>query len=578
MLAPVGSVSLSQQLSQQEYSSLFRADDWGGYSRSRYRSDDIFQQNVSQFGWSGDTAYSVDAEYLDWGGQRPHNELSRFELYTTIKHQLTPRDSLFFLTKIQEFRAEDVRQLTDPARLNPDFEWDEPQYPGLALLGYHRRWNPRNHTLFLAGRLAAQQRFSNRLPSPVFFKNVNGDPIFIRDGAGNLQEAVSLKPFQMELENDFEIYTVEVQQLVATGAHDFVAGIRLQNGTFDTSNTMINPPDDLNQSWQGRFAPDFGRVVVYGYDTWELTRRLWLIGGIAYDEVVYPRNFRTPPVQAGTDRSSRISPKAAVVWRPTERVTLRGLYTRTIGGVTFDESVRLEPTQLAGFPFTFRTIIPESTAGSVAAPEYETAGVALDLKLNQNTYVGLQAKNLRSEVLRERGTFDLLGVGGTAAPFLRGGSSMEELVYEERSVGVSVNRLIDEEWSVGLGYRFSRSELGLERRGASAVLGEDQSWQSDLHRVEGSLLFNDPSGWFAQHSTTWFVQDSNGYAPGSAESAGESVPQVNLFAGYRFRQQRAKITFGILNLTDADYRLNPLTPYRQLPRERVYQVQLDFRF
>jgi hypothetical protein len=48
-----------------------------------------------------------------------------------------------------------------------------------------------------------------------------------------------------------------------------------------------------------------------------------------------------------------------------------------------------EPTQLAGFPQSFRTVISESIAGSVAAPETEVMGLALDLKFGTGTFAGL---------------------------------------------------------------------------------------------------------------------------------------------------------------------------------------------
>jgi hypothetical protein len=34
----------------------------------------------------------------------------------------------------------------------------------------------------------------------------------------------------------------------------------------------------------------------------------------------------------------------------------------------------------------------------------------------------------------------------------------------------------------------------------------------------------------------------------------------------------------VLNLTDTDYRLNPLTPYVELPRERVFTAWLRLSF
>ena len=86
---------------------------------------------------------------------------------------------------------------------------------------------------------------------------------------------------------------------------------------------------------------------------------------------------------------------------------MRGIYTRSLGGVSLDESYRLEPTQLAGFPQAFRTLISESTpgVGSVSAPTYETFGLALDLKLGSRTYAGIQAERLTSAVRRRIGVF-----------------------------------------------------------------------------------------------------------------------------------------------------------------------------
>jgi hypothetical protein len=35
---------------------------------------------------------------------------------------------------------------------------------------------------------------------------------------------------------------------------------------------------------------------------------------------------------------------------------------------------------------------------------------------------------------------------------------------------------------------------------------------------------------------------------------------------------------GVLNITDQDYRLNPLTLYNELPRERTFVASLKFFF
>jgi hypothetical protein len=52
----------------------------------------------------------------------------------------------------------------------------------------------------------------------------------------------------------------------------------------------------------------------------------------------------------------------------------------------------------------------------------------------------------------------------------------------------------------------------------------------------------------------------------------------NIFVGYRFRRQYAELSFGVMNLTGTDYRLNPLSVYSELPRERVFAGGIRFNF
>ena len=59
---------------------------------------------------------------------------------------------------------------------------------------------------------------------------------------------------------------------------------------------------------------------------------------------------------------------------------------------------------------------------------------------------------------------------------------------------------------------------------------------------------------------------------------GDDFWQFNLYAGYRFLQRRAEARVGLLNLGDQDYRLNPLTLYNELPRQRELTVSFKFNF
>ena len=105
-----------------------------------------------------------------------------------------------------------------------------------------------------------------------------------------------------------------------------------------------------------------------------------LTGGISYDRLSYPTDYRNPPILDSESSRSRVSPKAGFIWNPMGKLTFRGAYTRSLGGVSFDESVQLEPNQVAGFNQVFRSIISESVVGSVAAPTFENAGLLVENK------------------------------------------------------------------------------------------------------------------------------------------------------------------------------------------------------
>jgi outer membrane receptor protein involved in Fe transport len=54
--------------------------------------------------------------------------------------------------------------------------------------------------------------------------------------------------------------------------------------------------------------------------------------------------------------------------------------------------------------------------------------------------------------------------------------------------------------------------------------------------------------------------------------------QHNFYIGYRFPHRHAEIRLGLLNITDKDYRLNPITLYSELPRERTLEVSVKLEF
>ena len=565
LLGPAGSVPLSQQLSQQEYSRLFEHDRLGFASATEYRSDGQWREQASQFGTLGKFSYALDLDYQHNNGVRPNNELDRLEWYSTVKFQLTPDDSLLVLAKYQDYHSGDNFQYYDPAQASRYFTYDEKQAP-LIVGGWHHQWAPGVHTLLLGGRLENDQSFSDKAAPEL---------ILFRDPAGRVF-SVGGERFDIEHSSETEIYTAELQQIFQTERHTLILGGRAQSGWFDTRSLVTNPRGNTNAytvpAASTRAQDDFIRGSAYGYYTVELPTRLRLTGGLAYDAMRLPSNFRSPPVSDGEESRHQLSPKAALVWNPVAPITLRGIYAKSLGGVSLDESFRLEPTQLAGFPQSFRNIISESLVGSVAGPEYETAGVGLDFKLPARIYAGVQVERLTSRVEQDIGEFDFIDFTPPLVP----GSTRQHLDYVERGFSAYVAKLFGNEWSAVAKYRYTWSELEQSLPEIpNGLPGSSQVDRAELHNVNLFLHYNHASGFFARAETQIFWQHN---AAASASLEDDSFYQVNLWAGFRFPRQRGEISIGVLNLNAADYRLNPLTPYSELPRERVFAARLLFNF
>ena len=576
LLSPVGAGLLSQNISQQEYSRLFEANRVGLLTSTEYRSDGQFREITSHYGQLGRTSYTLDLDYQHNSGTRPNNDLDRIEWYSQIKHQLTDRDSIFLLTKFQDYEAGDNFQHYDPAVASKKLRFTESQ-PPIILTALHREWKPGLHTTLLAGRLQSDVTFTDS--TAVFDLWTNRPPPGIN--------WVRYQPFnRLRTEAEFSAWIGELNQIWQTERHITIAGGRFQAGDFKVSSVIDGATSPNAQNY---FAPPirssidepFQRASLYGYHTWELWNHFRLTGGLSYDRLSYPENFRSPLLTGGRKTREELLPKAAVQWDVQPALSLRGMYAQSLGGLSFDESVRLEPTQLAGFSQSFRNLISEAEAGSVAAPKNEIAGLALDGKLSRHTFIGLEARWLQSDAAQTIGVFHS---NGDLAPPPRAvsASTTEKLHYEERSITLSINQLLGDEWSVGAAYQLADSRLRWVYPGipASLPLSPSRDEEALLHRFNLRLQYQHSSGFFARTEGRWFLQDNDGYGHSiySSARADESAYQVDLIAGWRFFRRRMEVTVGCLNVTGQDYRLNSLTPYADMPRERVWTGRLRIEF
>lgn len=581
LLAPVGAGVLSPYVTQQEYSKLFEQDRVGLASGTEYRSNGDWLQAGSQYGTLGNSSYAIDATYRSLNGYRPNQDAEQLTLSAQFKQQITPSDSFFVQGIYYDADAGDVAQYYRRQQIHRDLRVDESQKP-IVLSGYHHEWSERSHTLFLGGYFQDTLKVTDPDQSLLLFLKSAGDVIAIA------HPALPVTP--LDYRNDLEGFTTELQQIFRAERHTLIGGARFQGGTFDTRSRM-------GSGFIGGFAnssvtssiplitpaispaidEDFYRASLYAYDHWQILDQVLLSGGVSYDRLEYPRNFRNSPVAAGTDDQQRVSPKGGLTLTPVDGTVVRAAYTRSLAGVAFDQSFRLEPAQVAGFNQAYRSIIPESLVGSLAGARFETFGVALDQKLEGGTYLGFAAERLLSKAERDVGALDFTVDFSQVNPFVfTPSTTRQRLDYEENSLTFVINQLVGQRWAFGARYRLSKAELRSDLVSIpDSVTREARSeMEATLQHVDLYARFNHESGFFGQFDTLWNAQSNRDSNPGP----GDDFWQFNVTGGWTFFRRRLEVRTGVLNLTDRNYRLNPLNLTAEYPRERTWFAGLKFYF
>ena len=562
LLAPPGGGNLSQLLSQQDHLQYFDSRPMGFSSLTEYRSGGDWSQSATIFGHAKGFSYALDTEYVSENGQRSNNDQDYRQFSFQAKQQITPSDSAYFQASYFRGESGDVAQHYNPANALAGQRATEEQSPNL-FAGWHHEWSPGSHTLLLFARLTDRLSLTNPQPSVLFLRQ-NGAAI------------TSVQPdpfFTLQQASDFTLYSAEVQQIWESAEHALILGGRYQRGSVDTHSTLtrlFGATEDQTAS------PSLERLNGYGYYQWRPNAAFHLTAGLSYDEISFPRNVDLPPVLNSEERRSLLGPKVGFELRPWRDGWLRGSWTRSLGGLYFDNSIRLEPSQIEGSTSAFRSLLPESTEGLVPGSQIETWTLGFDQSLPSETYFGLGAELLKSDGARDVGAFT------NSIPFIPvpdgAAAARQTLNFEELSFSAYVNQLIGRCWSAGGRYRVSQAEFTgrfPELAGVAGVGALNQDERSMLHQAQLFLRFNHPSGFFGGWSSSWYRQSNVGYTP---DRPGDNFWQHDIFAGYRFPHRHAEIRLGLLNLTDQDYRLNALNLHTELARHRTFTASLRLNF
>jgi Tfp pilus assembly protein PilF len=338
LLSPGAAGTMSQAISEQEYGRSFESDRLGVVSETEFLSRGAWSETGAQYGIEGNSSYDIEGHYsYDPGeSQRPNDDFQQRDLTLTLKQQFTPRDGGYMQISDYDANGGDLHQYYAQNMASLGYRFEETQQPNI-ILGYNHEWNPGIHTLFLFAKLNDNYSFENPAqPTLLEF-------IPVKKGVTTLKTVQGLA-MNEDFANQTDVYSGELQQIWQTAEHNTIVGARAQYGDFDTANIQNHPSLDGEAFARLAVPADqdvstyFQRVSLYGYHQWQVFDSLRLVGGLTYDWMRFPANIQTAPISDSEHTTSRVSPKAGLIWSPAKDTTVRFAYTRSLGGTSVDQS------------------------------------------------------------------------------------------------------------------------------------------------------------------------------------------------------------------------------------------------
>jgi len=576
LLGPADGRLLAQPVSQQEYTRLFDRDSFGFSSSTEYLSRGAVNQYAAQYGTLKNTSYALESDYNYDPGQTPNGGQTSSQLDFKMKQMLTPNDGVFFEVVDFHQTGGDLSQHYYPTNADMAFNTQEKQEPSV-LLGLDHKWNEDQHTLLLASFFNDTLSLVDGNGSSYLLGNVvSGGPPF-KFAPVSLTE---------HFENRLTIESFEVQHLATISQFQTIAGMRVQVGNYRLANDQSwllhnqqnndpldtflfpDPPANLtNQSFRAHSL----RLSPYLYEYWHLTPQFCLIGGLSYDYQSLPQNALFAPLSPGEKIQNQVSPKVAMVWQPTARSVVRAAYSQSLGGANLDQSLRLEPTQLAGFTQAYRDIMPDSLAGGIGGARFETADISLEHRFDPGTYVALSAELLHSTADQTVGAFSQAFSGEGSAVELA-----QKFSFQERSIDFSIHQLLGDYFSIGARYRLTDAHLTTTFPLVDSTLGTTRlNVGGLLHLVSLDGIFQMPCGLFASVEGQWWEQELR---DDLSPMPGDHFWQANARLGYRSPRRHIEISAGLMNITGQNYNLSPINLYPDLPRQCSFVTEIKLNF
>jgi tetratricopeptide (TPR) repeat protein len=253
-----------------------------------------------------------------------------------------------------------------------------------------------------------------------------------------------------------------------------------------------------------------------------------------------------PPFSSNSTSRSLWSPKAGIIFMPSEVVTARVGYGESLGKGTRTDLVSIEPTLIGGITQRYNDLVGTRS---------QNLGFGLDLHPRKSTFLGVEWNKRwldenTSEALYEY-VIDLDQLRGFSAVDL--GDNFDVPIGQDLVSGY-LYEVFSRHWVGGLDYRFVRQDIG----GDAGSLSRDQ-------RGTAFTRYFFSSGWFAQASASYRYQErqniqiaSDGNLNGS-----DSAWFMGAGVGYRLPTRHGLVLLDVQNIFGQDIALDQLSYFNE---------------
>jgi tetratricopeptide (TPR) repeat protein len=509
--------SIGTSVSLNEYSSLLERDGWRTGVNAGYSSyDDTFVTGVISANKTGNLLTGLSATGVGTDGfiHDPRGDEGR----VGISFQGQPTWADRFLVEARGTFLQD-KQTDENNDVNS----------GTAAGSYLHRFSPDTTAVVQTSYRRGRDRISYpNNPSDIVIDDTNGSFIDSFEVGTSDRQA----DYETAIEN-------EAQLIDKRGPVTSIITGRFSHYDSDLSDKaeVVEDPSEILQPGtllRSQGSNGLNASSVSYLSTIDTTNSLKLNLGGEWSSVEFVSNDQ-PPYSTSSESNSKITPKAGILFQPSERMLLRTGYGEYLGRATQEALVSLEPTLIGGITQRYRDILPGTQA--------KTWGSGIDLKPFQATYLGSEWNRRWLDQPLVESFYDIT-VDPTTGEGTLGQTSTQRVNggIQQDFVSTYLYQVINNNFVVGSDYRYAMS---------TADQADDATLRDHLGKGFARYFFTNM--FFVQTAANYRYQGriNNPVVPNGTSSGWT----FDAALGYRLPTRQGVITAGVKNILGQNFDL-----------------------